>query len=111
LAVPENPSADSVGNKHAKLIMPHEPSSYKQAIASPEAPQWLEACVYEIDALTKMNTFKWVERLPSEQQVVRSFWVFKVKQTLSGKIETFHAQVVAKGLLKSLQSISLRHMC
>ena len=89
--VPEAPTnANSVGDEHANLTIPHEPSSYKEAMASPEAAQWLEVCVYEMDALTKSGTFKWVER-PPEWQVVGSQWVFKVKHTLSGEIKKFHA--------------------
>jgi hypothetical protein len=77
-----------VGDEHTKLAMPNEPSSYREAMASPEAPQWLEACVYEMDALVKTKTFKWVKR-PPEWQVVGSHWVFKIKQTLSGEIEKY----------------------
>jgi hypothetical protein len=94
---PETPDADPVGDEHANLTMPHEPSTYQQAMASPEAPQWLEVSMYEMEALKKTGTFEWIERPPPEHQVVGSCWVFKVKQTSSGEIEKFHAQVVVKG--------------
>jgi Reverse transcriptase (RNA-dependent DNA polymerase) len=69
-------------------------------MASPEAPQWLEACMYEMEALKKTGTFEWIERPPPECQVVGSHWVFKVKWTSSGEIEKFCTQVVAKGYTK-----------
>jgi Reverse transcriptase (RNA-dependent DNA polymerase)/Pol polyprotein, beta-barrel domain/gag-polypeptide of LTR copia-type/GAG-pre-integrase domain len=86
----------SVGDEHAKLAMPHEPSSYKQAMALPEADHWMEACIYEMDALAKNKTFKWVEK-PADRQTVGSRWVFKIKRDSSGDITGYRARVVAKG--------------
>ena len=52
----------SVGNEHAKLAIPQEPSSFKEAMALPEADHWMEACIYKMEALSKNQTFRWVER-------------------------------------------------
>jgi Reverse transcriptase (RNA-dependent DNA polymerase) len=87
---------NSVGDEHAKLAIPHKPSTYREAMAMPKADHWMEACIYEIEALERNKTFKWVER-PTDQQIVGSHWVFKVKHDSSGEISGYRAWVVAKG--------------
>src|SRR5712692_7010191 len=56
-----------------------------------DAEEWAEACQYEMDALSKNNTWELVN-LPPGRKAIKSKWVFKLKA--NGR---FHARLVAKG--------------
>ncbi|KAF7184799.1 hypothetical protein CNMCM7691_006602 [Aspergillus felis] len=63
-----------VGDDHTNII---EPSSFKEAVESPEAEDWWKAMKVEIDDLVK--------------------WVYKIKIGADNKIIRFKARYVAKG--------------
>ena len=75
----------------AAAFMGRDPAMYAEAMSSPEAEDWKEACQYEIDALTKNETWDLVD-LPPGRKAVKSKWVFKLKS--DGR---FRARLVAKG--------------
>jgi hypothetical protein len=56
-----------------------------------DAEEWAEACQYEMDALSKNDTWELVE-LPAGRKAIKSKWVFKLK--IDGR---YRARVVAKG--------------
>lgn len=72
------------------------PNSYREAMASPEAHQWLEAMTEEINAITRNGTFRLV-RLPKGRTAIGARWLFKVKCKANSLIDRFKARWVAKG--------------
>lgn len=73
-----------------------EPSTYQQAIASPNATEWMLAMQQEIDSLHRNNTWTLVP-LPKGRKAIQSRWVFKVKTHADGSHDRFKARHVAKG--------------
>ena len=69
----------------------HNPLTYREAMASDDSEEWLEACQYEIDALAKNGTWDLVD-LPAGRKAVKSKWVFKWKAD-----GCFRVCLVAKG--------------
>jgi hypothetical protein len=87
-----------LANKHPLLtytsvILPPEPSTYRQAASKPE---WIAAMTAEFQALLSNRTWSLCPR-PSNHNVVRNKWVFKIKQNPNGSIERYKARIVAKG--------------
>jgi hypothetical protein len=71
-----------------------DPVSYAEAIQSDNSTDWMDACAYEIDALTKSGTWELVD-LPPGRKAVKSKWVFKLKT--DGR---YRARLVAKGFMQ-----------
>ncbi len=71
------------------------PTSYSQAIHSPEGSKWEKAMNDEIEALERNETFELVPP-PKGREVVGGKWVYAVK-TGPNKAETHKARYVAKG--------------
>ena len=68
-----------------------DPFTYKEAMESDSAQDWVNACQYEMDALDKLKVWH-LEPLPEGRKAVKSKWVFKKKA--DGR---FRARLVAKG--------------
>src|SRR5258708_6142306 len=68
-----------------------DPVSYKEAMEATDAEEWAEDCQYEMDALSKNDTWELVN-LPPGRKAIKSKWVFKLKA--DGR---FRARLVAKG--------------
>lgn len=66
---------------------------YKEAVMD---QQWLDAMQVEYNALLANNTWTLCPR-PSQKQVERNKWVFKVKQKSNGSLDWYKARLVAKG--------------
>lgn len=72
------------------------PKSYRQAMASDQAPMWKAAMDKEIDSLNKNGT--WVLKpLPKGESVIGSRWVYTMKKDKSGKSTVHKARFVAQG--------------
>lgn len=80
---------------HGQKIL-DEPSSYEEAMASPNRLKWQAAMQAEYDSLLSNGVWRLVER-PQNRNVVKSKWVYKVKQDASGNFEKFKARLVARG--------------
>lgn len=76
-----------------------EPTTYAEAMASPEAPQWRIAMERELESLKDQQTWDLVE-LPDGRHVIGTKWVFKVKFLGDGSVERFKARLVARGFLQ-----------
>lgn len=74
----------------------HEPTTFAEALQTPEAPLWKQAADEEMKALESMNTWKLVPR-PEGRNTVSCRWVFKVKNKPNGTADRFKARLVAKG--------------
>ena len=70
------------------------PETYRQAIDSPDSPQWKDAMEEEMKSLEENDTFD-VVPLPQGATAVGGRWVYTVKN--SDKNPVFKARYVAKG--------------
>jgi len=68
-----------------------DPFTYKEAMESDSAQDWVDACQYKMDALDKLKVWR-LEPLPKGRKAVKSKWVFKKKAD-----GHFRARLVAKG--------------
>ena len=81
----------------AEQIEYHEPSTYKEAVRSPEKDKWLRAMQEEIDSLYKNRTWVLVLR-PLNQKTIGCKWVYKKKvEAFQNDNIRFKARLVAKG--------------
>jgi Reverse transcriptase (RNA-dependent DNA polymerase)/gag-polypeptide of LTR copia-type/Integrase core domain/GAG-pre-integrase domain/Domain of unknown function (DUF4219) len=73
-----------------------EPSTFAEALKSPEADEWKLAADAEMNSLESMKTWDLVS-LPHGKQPIGCRWVFRVKHKPDGTVERFKARLVAKG--------------
>ena len=73
-----------------------EPLSYAEAMRRPDAEQWKQAALEELNAHSTNGTWKLVPR-PTGKKVIGSKWVFKVKCNTDRSIEHYKGRLVAKG--------------
>ena len=75
------------------------PSTYKEAINSPNSRRWIESMSKEITDLKKNETWEYVRRrdVPKTHRVTKSKWVYKIKLNKDGSIERFKSRFVACG--------------
>ena len=81
---------------HKTLVATNEiptPKSYKYAL---RLPQWQEAMKQELKALHDNHTWTLVPR-PTDNNVIGSKWIFKIKFKEDGSIERHKARLVAQG--------------
>ena len=94
----EPPDDDEVLLAQATDIL--EPQSYKQALKSPDSPEWQKAMDDELQSLRENEVYEIVPR-PRGQKIVDSRWVFKVKSNAEGNLERYKARLAAKGYLQT----------
>src|SRR5712672_2643424 len=75
----------------APAAISRDPATYKEAMRGADAEEWTDTCHYEMDALSKNDTWELVE-LPAGRKAIKPKWVFKLK--IDGR---YRARVVAKG--------------
>lgn len=73
-----------------------EPATYEQAMSGPNAAEWQQAMVEEMQSLIAHGTYT-LQELPDGYKAIKSKWVYKVKLDAAGRIERFKARLVAKG--------------
>ena len=73
-------------------------------MSGPDREEWKRAMDKEMDSIKAAKTFV-VKELPSDRKTVKSRWVFSKKYDKDGNVSKYKARWVAKGLLKSMQSI------
>ena len=73
-----------------------EPTTYKEAVESPENEKWKTAMPSEYDSLMKNETWK-LEKLPENRDAIGSKWVFKIKRNADASIDRHKARLVAQG--------------
>lgn len=73
-----------------------EPTTYAEAMRSPEADQWKVDIQKEYESLMQNSTWR-LAPLPKGKKAIKCKWVYKVKYKPNGKIERFKARLVAKG--------------
>jgi hypothetical protein len=74
----------------------NEPSTYEEAMASPDAAHWKVAMLNEITSLHANGTWELMP-LPHGSKAIAAKWVFKIKRDAAGNIERYKARLVVKG--------------
>ena len=72
------------------------PQSIEEALETLEATHWKQAADKEMEALTKMTTWKLIE-LPEGRNPSGCRWIFNIRPENNGSIERYKARLVAKG--------------
>lgn len=80
----------------ASADMLDEPRNYKEAMASPEAEFWKQACEEELRGLIKRGTFTLVS-LPPGAKAIGSTWTFKKKRNAAGEVVRYKARLCVQG--------------
>jgi hypothetical protein len=73
------------------------PTSYHQAVLSPDWPNWKKAINNEVQALIAKETFEEVNNLPQNKRALSCKWVFKIKPKTKHEPETYKARLVVQG--------------
>jgi hypothetical protein len=80
------------------------PSTFKQAMHSDKAEQWLEAVQSEVASLLDLRVYKLTNKadIPSNANIISGKWVFKIKPREDGKKRQgrFKARLCARGFLQ-----------
>jgi hypothetical protein len=95
----EQPQHAHVAIDHALAAaeaMSGDPSSYKEAMKSPDATKWKGAADEEYNSLLGNGTWT-VCKLPPGANAIGSRWVFKTKRDETGEIVRYKARFVAQG--------------
>src|ERR1044072_582813 len=82
---------------YALLTSSGDPSTFREALNSPEKDRWMGAMQEEMESLKKNETWDLVP-LPKGKKAIGCKWVYKKKPAVSEKEwEKFKARLVAKG--------------
>lgn len=73
-----------------------EPHTYANAMRSPNALAWRQACDKEMSSIRDKGVWHLVPR-PKDRNVIKGRWVFKVKRNVDGSVSKYKARYVAKG--------------
>jgi hypothetical protein len=76
--------------------MEGDPTSYEEAMGSPNSLKWLEAMEDEMRS-TSSNDVWDLEEIPKGSKTVGCKWVYKTKYDSNGNIEKYKARLVAEG--------------
>lgn len=75
------------------------PNTYKQALRTPQSEQWKKAAAEEFKSMNDKSVYTLIPRnkVPKGSLIVKSRWVFTVKQDPITNEEKFKGRIVAKG--------------
>jgi hypothetical protein len=90
-AVFQAEAAAGAGNTDIRV-----PTTFEEAMASPQAEQWRQAMDEEMESQMEHGTWQ-LEYPPPGQKVIGVKWVFDLKRLPNGGIDRFKARLVAKG--------------
>jgi len=76
-----------------------EPTSYQEAIDSPNHKEWMDAIRDEMDSIARNKVWELVD-LPPQRKYIENKRVFKIKRQVDGSINKFKGRLVAKGFTK-----------
>jgi len=90
----------SVGDETAHTTsLEHDPVSYNDAIARPDANLWRKAMAEELEEFVRKELFTEVGK-PKDRRVVGCKWIFKHKLGPDGQVECYKARLVAQGFFQ-----------
>ena len=86
-----------IGNENDILIVDQsEPTSYQEAINSPDSEKWLEAMKSEMQSMYDNQVWTLID--PTDGlKTIRCKWVFKKKTDMDGNVHTYKARLVVQG--------------
>jgi len=87
--------AFAAGVRHSEDVV-MIPNTFEEAMQSPQAQQWNEACNAEYQCLIDNTTWKLMS-LPSGASLVKGKWVFDIKKDVDSNPVRFKARWVARG--------------
>jgi len=73
-----------------------EPTSYEEAIDSPNHKELMDAMRDEMDSVARNKVQELVD-LPPQRKSIGNKWIFKLKRQADGSIDKFKSRLVAKG--------------
>ena len=79
-----------------EFIENDEPTSYQEAISSPDSDKWQEAMESELQSMEDNQVWNLIDP-PESVKIIGCKWVFKKKTDMDGKVHTYKARLVAKG--------------
>ena len=74
----------------------NEPTTYAEAMESPDSELWLEAMRSELKSMDDNQVWNLVD-LPDGVQTIECKWIFKKKTNMDGNVIVHKARLVAKG--------------
>ena len=78
------------------IVDQNEPTSYQEAMSSPNSEKWLEAMKSEMQFMYDNQVWTLIDP-PEGLKTIGCKWVFKKKTDMDGNVHTFKARLVAKG--------------
>jgi hypothetical protein len=81
-----------------------DPKSLKEAMRTPEWPEWERTIKIELNQLLETRTWLMVNR-PNDAIPIANKWVFNRKFSKSGKLQKYKARLVAKGCVTFLLDV------
>ena len=78
------------------FLAKNDPQTFKEVMASRNAPQWREAINSELDSIMSNHVWELVD-LPPGTKAIGCKWIFKRKLKADGSIDKYKARLVAKG--------------
>ena len=85
-----------------------EPRNFMEATTSQHSKDWTSAMDDEFSSLIKNKTWELVPR-PSDKNVIRCRWLYKVKRGADGSINRYKSRLVAQGYSQT-EGIGLHHL-
>jgi hypothetical protein len=76
--------------------MEGDPTSYEEAMGSPNSSKWLEAMEDEMRSMSSIDVWD-LEEIPKGAKTVGYKWVYKTKYDSNGNVEKYKARLVEKG--------------
>ena len=99
---PRRSTSQNLGVKPVKLedyvllAKIEDPTSFSEAMSSPQREKWIKAMEEELSSICDNNTWDLVD-LPKDKKAIGSKWVFKVKYDQDGTVQRYKARLVAQG--------------
>ncbi|KAM1873109.1 hypothetical protein ACFX13_006993 [Malus domestica] len=84
------------GDDFYTFLIEGDPTTYKEAMISVDAPFWKEAINSEVESILQNNTWELTD-LPPGTTPIGCKWVFRKKLKPDGSIDKYKARLVAKG--------------
>ncbi len=79
-----------------ELIDEDEPTTYQEAVSTPDSDKWIEAMKSEMQSMSDNQVWNLIDP-PEGVKTIGCKWVFKKKTDMDGKVQTYKARLVAKG--------------
>jgi hypothetical protein len=93
--------------ERATVAFLEEPQNIEEALTRENSKEWECVMQEEYDSLMTNNTWTLVP-LPAGRKPVSCKWVFKIKQGANGEVERYKAKLMARGLPKPMEWITMK---